>query len=162
MGSIADGMPSLEADSRAVDLPDAAATEALGARVGAALAIGDVVCLSGPLGVGKTTFARGAVQAWVGHPEETPSPTYTLVQTYDGPRGVLWHMDLYRLNAPEEAMELGLEEAFAAAACLVEWPERLGRFLPRDRLEIALAIAGEGRRAALTGVGGWRGRVHDI
>ncbi len=155
-------MPSLEADSRAVDLPDAAATEALGARVGAALAIGDVVCLTGPLGAGKTTFARGAVQAWVGHPEETPSPTYTLVQTYEGPRGVLWHMDLYRLHAPEEAMELGLEEAFAAAACLVEWSERLGPFLPRDRLDIAFSMAGDGRRAALTGVGGWRARVHDL
>src|SRR5689334_12245837 len=100
-------------DSRTFALPDAAATEAFGARLAASLRVGDVVCLSGDLGAGKTTLARGAITAWTGVNEDAPSPTYTLVQTYDGPRGALWHVDLYRLNRPEEAWELGLEDAFA-------------------------------------------------
>ncbi len=70
--------------------------------------------------------------------EEAPSPTYTLVQTYEGAGGELWHVDLYRLKAPEEALELGLEDAFVAAACLIEWPERLGSYLPAERLDIVL------------------------
>lgn len=149
-------------DSRIFTLPDAAATLALGRRVGARLAPGAVVCLSGGLGAGKTTLARGAVEAWTGLQEEVPSPTYTLVQTYEGPRGVLWHVDLYRLNAPDEAFELGLGEAFAEAACLIEWPERLGADLPADRLEIALAPSGEGRSAKIEAHGAWRGRLDSI
>ena len=149
-------------DSREIILPDAAATLALGARLGAQLARGDVVCLSGGLGAGKTTFARGAIEAWTGEAEEAPSPTYTLVQTYDGPRGQLWHIDLYRLKRAQEAWELGLEDAFADAACLIEWPERLGGLLPRDRLDIALETHGEGRRAKLDGRGKWGARVGSI
>lgn len=149
-------------DSRRIALPDAAATEGLGARLGARLAPGDVVCLSGGLGAGKTTLARGAISAWTGKQEEAPSPTYTLVQTYDGPRGELWHVDLYRLKRADDAWELGLEDAFADAACLIEWPERLEGALPRDRLDIKLAQAGEARRAELTGHGAWRSRVDAI
>jgi tRNA threonylcarbamoyladenosine biosynthesis protein TsaE len=121
-----------------------------------------VVCLSGGLGAGKTTLARGAIEAWTGEAQETPSPTYTLVQTYDGPRGQLWHVDLYRLKRPEEALELGLEDAFAEAACLIEWPERMGDLVPRDRLDVNLATEGEGRRATLTGRGAWGARVGSI
>ena len=125
-------------DSREIALPGPAATLDLGRRLGVRLSPGDVVCLSGGLGAGKTTLARGAIEAWTGQAEEAPSPTYTLVQTYDGARGQLWHVDLYRLKRPEEAWELGLEEAFFDAACLIEWPERLEGQLPRDRLDIAL------------------------
>lgn len=149
-------------DSREIALPDAAATLAFGRRLGERLGRGDVVCLSGNLGAGKTTLARGAIEAWTGEAEEAPSPTYTLVQTYEGERGELWHVDLYRLKQPDDAWELGLEDAFADAACLIEWPERLEGQLPRDRLDIALASAGEGRNAALTAHGAWRTRLATI
>ena len=87
------------------------ATAALGARIAAALAPGDLVTLSGPLGAGKSVLARGLVRALTSPDEEVPSPTFTLVQTYEGPRFPLAHLDLYRLKRPEEAWELGLEEA---------------------------------------------------
>ena len=150
------------ADSCELTLSDAAATVALGARLGARLTQGDVVCLSGGLGAGKTTLARGAIAAWTGAAEDAPSPTYTLVQTYEGSKGELWHVDLYRLKRAEEAWELGLEDAFHAAACLIEWPERLGGQIPRDRLDIALARHGEGRTATLTAHGAWRTRLDAI
>lgn len=149
-------------DSREFALADAAATRGLGERLGARMTLGDVVCLSGGLGAGKTTLARGAISAWTGANEDAPSPTYTLVQTYEGPRGELWHVDLYRLRRPDEAWELGLEDAFASAACLIEWPERLEGQLPRDRLDIALVPQGEGRRASLTAHGAWRERLAAI
>lgn len=149
-------------DSREIDLPDAAATLQLGARIGACLTQGDTVCLSGGLGAGKTTLARGAIEGWTGQPEEAPSPTYTLVQTYEGPRGDLWHCDLYRLKSPDEAFEIGLVDAFESAACVIEWPDRASALLPRDRLDVVLVPAGEGRRATLTGVGAWREKLDAI
>jgi len=149
-------------DSRTVALPDAMATLAFGRRLGERLGVGDVVCLSGNLGAGKTTLARGAIEAWTGYPDETPSPTYTLVQTYEGGRGELWHVDLYRLKQADDAWELGLEDAFASAACLIEWPERLEGQLPRDRLEIELKPVGEGRCAALRAHGAWRTKLGSI
>jgi tRNA threonylcarbamoyladenosine biosynthesis protein TsaE len=149
-------------DSRDVALPDAAATMALGRRLAALLTPGDVVCLSGGLGAGKTTLARGAIETWTGGAQEAPSPTYTLVQTYDGPKGQLWHVDLYRLKRAEEAMELGLEDAFVEAACLIEWPERMGALAPRDRLDVTLDTDGAGRRATLMGRGAWGARVGSI
>lgn len=154
--------PEALVDSRQIALPDVAATLAFGNRLGAALSTGDVVCLSGDLGAGKTTLARGVIEAWTGAATEAPSPTYTLVQTYGGPRGELWHADLYRLRHPEEAWELGLEDAFAAAACLIEWPERLGGRLPRDRLTVELKPAGAGRTARLIAHGAWRHKLGTI
>lgn len=149
-------------DSREIALPDAAATLALGRRLGARMTAGDVVCLSGALGAGKTTLARGAIEAWTGHREDAPSPTYTLVQIYDGARGELWHVDLYRLKRPDDAWELGLDDAFASAACLIEWPERLDGQAPRDRLDIALQPSGEGRTATLAARGAWREKLGAI
>lgn len=149
-------------DSREIALPDVAATLALGRRLGERLEPGDVVCLSGNLGAGKTTLARAAIEAWTGQQEEAPSPTYTLVQTYEGEKGELWHVDLYRLKQPDDAWELGLEDAFAEAACLIEWPERLGGRLPRNRLDIALTPQGEGRSAALIAHGAWRTKLGSI
>lgn len=149
-------------DSREIALPDPAATLALGRRLGEKLASGDVVCLKGNLGAGKTTLARGAIEAWTGQTEEAPSPTYTLVQTYDGVRGELWHVDLYRLKHPDDAWELGLEDAFAEAACMIEWPERLEDQLPRNRLDIALTPLGEGRKATLNAHGAWREKLGTI
>ncbi len=90
---------------------------------------------------------------------EAPSPTYTLVQTYSGPRGDLWHVDLYRLKRAEEAWELGLEDAFSEAACLIEWPERLAGALPGDRLDIELEPSLAGRGASFTAYGAWRHKL---
>lgn len=146
-----------------LNLPDPEATERLGARLARVLRPGDVVCLFGPLGAGKTTVARGAVRALLGAGVETPSPTYTLVQTYAAPGFELWHADLYRLGRAEESVELGLEEAFETAVCLIEWPERLGDRLPEDRLDVYLEDAdGGARRARLVAKGAWRDRIGDL
>ena len=106
-----------------VALPDLAATAALGARIAAALRPGDAVALEGDLGAGKTTLAR-AILAALGLDENVPSPTFTLVQTYDTPQLRVSHFDLYRLKSEAEMQELGLEEALEDGAVLVEWPER--------------------------------------
>lgn len=124
----------------------------LGARLGRALRPGDTIALIGGLGAGKTTLARGLVQSVL--PDETvPSPTYTLVQAYDLPKFTLWHCDLYRLEHPDEAYELGLIDAMGEEVCLLEWPDRLGALLPDDALTIEITFEGEGRRVALTGWG---------
>lgn len=147
--------PPPPTDSGAVvrTLPDAASTLALGARLAGALQVGDVVLLQGDLGAGKTTLARGLIEAWTGLAEDAPSPTYTLVQVYESTRGPLWHMDLYRLEDAEEAFELGLEDALVEAVTLIEWPERLGAFAPPNRLHVRLTPDGDGRRVELVGAG---------
>ncbi|TPW04598.1 MAG: hypothetical protein FD124_2543 [Alphaproteobacteria bacterium] len=134
-------------------MADPAATEALGARLAPGLRKGDALLLFGDLGAGKTTLARGLVGAWTGDDGETPSPTYTLVQTYEGERGELGHFDLYRLESPDDAAELGLDEALESGVAVIEWPERLGGWAPPDRLELRLAMDGEGRRVEITGFG---------
>lgn len=140
-------------DSHRIVLPDAQASLALGARLAGDLTPGQALMLSGGLGAGKTTLARGLIAAWTGIEEDAPSPTYTLVQTYDGPKGPLWHVDLYRLDDPEAAFELGLEDAFVEALCVIEWPERLGPYRPQDRLEVTLTPDGAGRIADCSGYG---------
>ncbi|MCA0248106.1 MAG: tRNA (adenosine(37)-N6)-threonylcarbamoyltransferase complex ATPase subunit type 1 TsaE [Proteobacteria bacterium] len=133
-------------------LADEAATERLGAALAARLRPRDVVALEGGLGAGKTTLARAILRAAVGDPELiVPSPTFTLVEIYETPGVAWWHFDLYRLEQPEQVFELGWEEARAEGVALVEWPERLGPLLPRERLTVRLAIEGEGRRATLEG-----------
>ena len=134
------------------------ATARLGAAVASALAVGDAVLLYGPLGAGKSTLARGLVRALTTADEEVPSPTFTLVQTYEG-RLPVAHFDLYRLEGPEEVEELGLWEALDEGAIVVEWPQRLGARLPRDRLDIDLIHQGERRVARLTPHGSWKGRA---
>lgn len=150
-------------ESITVVLPDEAATGRLAAAIAARARVGDVVALEGGLGAGKTSFARAFIRARAGDPTlEVPSPTFTLLQTYDLPGGAVWHFDLYRLAAPEEVWELGLEEAFVEAIALIEWPERLGAALPDPHLDVVLAIAdlsSEGRVARLTPSAGWRDRV---
>jgi tRNA threonylcarbamoyladenosine biosynthesis protein TsaE len=141
-----------------LDLPDEAATAALGARLGAAARAGDVIALVGDLGAGKTTLARALIQHLIGPETEAPSPTFTLVQTYPGPDFPIWHFDLYRLNEPGEARELGLEEAVDGLA-LIEWPERLGRDLPMARLEVRLSFDGAARIARLVDLDDWSTRI---
>lgn len=142
-------------------LPDEAATEVLARRLAPHLAPGDRIALSGPLGAGKSAFARALVRALLGDPgAEVPSPTFTLVQDYDavdqgGEPVAIHHFDLYRLSDPREVEELGWDDALADGICLVEWPDRAGRLLPADRLDIALDLpeGGAGRIARLTGHG---------
>lgn len=135
-------------------LPDPEAAAALGARLAAVLERGDALLLSGELGAGKTTLARGLIAAWTGDPEAAaPSPTYTLVQTYEGERGELAHLDLYRLEDPAELEEIGLSELLARGVCAIEWPERLGGLMPASRIALRLEPAGEGRRARLDAFG---------
>jgi tRNA threonylcarbamoyladenosine biosynthesis protein TsaE len=141
-----------------VSLEDAAATERLGAVLARNLRAGEALCLSGPLGAGKTTLARGLIRALAGPGQEAPSPSFTLVQTYDGPDFPVAHFDLYRLERAEEADELGLHEALEDGAVMIEWPERLEGRLPPDRLDIEIGWDGEGRRASLTPHGAWEGR----
>lgn len=100
---------------------------------------GDVILLKGELGAGKSTFARALIQSLCGQSTEVPSPTFTLVQTYEAPKFVLWHFDLYRLEHSSEIYELGIEEAYAGGVSLIEWPERLGTSLPREYVEIELS-----------------------
>lgn len=147
-----------------LDLRDEAATAALAARIGDGLRPRDVVTLTGDLGAGKTALSRALIRHLSGDPEEeVPSPTFTLVQTYDLPGFPLWHFDLYRLSGPEEVEELGWDEIRADGVALVEWPDRLGPLLPPARLELRLAITGpESRRAELAGFGDWAERLDGI
>lgn len=141
-------------------LKDEAATAALGVAVARRLQAGEAVCLSGPLGAGKSTLARALVRALTTPDEEVPSPTFTLVQFYEGPRLNVAHFDLYRLTSPEEAYEVGLDEALDDGAAVIEWPERLEGDLPPDRLDIEIEPADDaaGRRVRLTPHGAWEGR----
>jgi tRNA threonylcarbamoyladenosine biosynthesis protein TsaE len=139
-------------------LADEAATARLGAAVARALGRGEAVCLSGPLGAGKSVLARALVRALTRPDEEVPSPTFTLVQFYDGPGLAVAHFDLYRLTSAEEAWEIGLDEALDEGAAVIEWPERLEGRLPANRLDIEIAIEGAARRARLARAGAWEGR----
>ena len=125
-----------------LELPNLAATRHLGALLADGLAVGDVISLSGPLGAGKSTLARAIIIS--ANPNETdiPSPTFSLVQTYElADRTPLWHLDLYRIESPEDAMQLGLDDAFVDAVCLIEWPDRLEEFLPKSTLSVHLCHA---------------------
>lgn len=130
-------------------LPSEEATDALGQLMASHLVPGDTVLLTGPIGAGKSHLSRAIIRARLGRMEDVPSPTFTLVQTYDDPAGEIWHADLYRLSHPDEVLELGLEDAFATAICLVEWPERLGVYAPQDAIRLSMTPEGEGRRATL-------------
>ena len=153
-----------------IDLADADATTALGRAVAPRLEPGEAVLLYGPLGMGKSTLARGLIRALAGEDEDVPSPTFTLVQFYDShapERGPpIAHFDLYRLIRPEEAFEIGLDEALDVGADLIEWPERLGddpaRALGPDRLTITLEERGEGRHATVSGAGAWAEKIADL
>ena len=137
---------------------DEAGTNRFGQALAAALRPGDALCLHGGLGAGKTTLARAVIRALTTTEEEVPSPTFTLVQSYEGRAFPLTHFDLYRLESGSEAFELGLEEALDEGAAIIEWPERLGVNLPPDRLDVELAIENDGRRVRWTPHGSWIGR----
>jgi tRNA threonylcarbamoyladenosine biosynthesis protein TsaE len=141
-------------------------SEAHTARLGASLAkvleMGEAICLTGPLGAGKSVLARGLIRALSPGEGDVPSPTFTLVQFYSGPRFPIAHFDLYRLTSAGEAYEIGLEEALRDGAAVIEWAERLGHHLPADRLDVELIADGETRRARLSPHGAWGDRPIDL
>ncbi len=148
-----------------IALPDAEATTALGQAIAHLLAAGDSLLLYGPLGMGKSTLARGLIRALTTPDEDVPSPTFTLVQFYESDPPVA-HFDLYRLTRPEEAFEIGLDEALDEGCAIIEWPERLGddpgRFLGPAQLIIEISEQGDGRLATVSGVGRWETRLKDL
>lgn len=143
------------------DLPDLSSMARYGERLAAQLRPGDVIALSGGLGSGKTTLARMIVRA-LGHAGEVPSPSFTIIETYDPPatRLPLVHADFYRLSSPGEVEEIGLDDYRQGAVLLAEWPEHAGGFAHEPAcLAITLEIAGEGRKAIVEPGKDWLGRL---
>jgi tRNA threonylcarbamoyladenosine biosynthesis protein TsaE len=121
-------------------------TRRIGARVGRGLECGDLICLEGQLGAGKTTFVQGLAQAW-GSLDGATSPTFVLVNEYRRPDGaMLFHLDAYRLNSPQEAEELDLDRMLIEGALVVEWPERMQAVLPQEEMRIVLEYVEEEQR----------------
>lgn len=148
--------------AREIPTADEAATAALAARLAGGLRRGDVVALAGPLGSGKSVFARAVVRRLMNAPDlAVPSPSFTLVQTYEPAAGPpVWHVDLYRVGAESELIELGLEEAFETAITLIEWPERAEDLLPATALWVTFAAMGEStRRLRFAGPEPWPERL---
>jgi tRNA threonylcarbamoyladenosine biosynthesis protein TsaE len=136
---------------------DQKATETLGARIAALLRPGDAILLEGPLGAGKTTLARALIRSACQNPGlEIPSPSYTLVQSYETPNLTIHHFDLWRLDGPDALAELGWDDA-TSGVVLVEWPDRLGNYKPADALAIKLSLA-EGH-TRLIEIEGWEERL---
>ena len=110
------------------------------------LVVGDVVALQGTLGVGKTTFVRTLIQRLLGNSVDVPSPTFTLLQSYDTPNFTIYHFDFYRLKSPDEAYEVGIEDAFSDGVSMIEWPDKIGSLLPSKHKVISFEILGNGKR----------------
>lgn len=119
-------------------------TIALGQKVAQIAQKGDIFALDGTLGMGKSVFCRAFIQSLVGN-TDVPSPTFTLLQTYDSPNFEIYHFDLYRLKDPDEIFELGMEEAMYQGVCLIEWPEKMGGYLPRRAISIKITPMDKGR-----------------
>jgi len=147
-------------------LPSSEATSELAQTIARILVPGDVVMLDGPIGAGKTHFARSLIQSLMEVPEDVPSPTFTLVQTYEVPTGELWHADLYRLSHVDEVEELGLIAAFDDAVCLIEWPEKLEDLRPENALTLRFSLdedSEDARQIALVwGADKWDSRLKGI
>lgn len=143
-------------------LPDEAATVGLARWVAPHLKPGDVLLISGPIGAGKSALCRAIIRALCGDDTEVPSPTFTIVQPYDTPAGALWHCDLYRLGDVQEVVELGLDEAFDTAICLIEWPDRLGDLTPPNALHLRMQAGPDAHQiCAHDGSGHWQKRLGD-
>ena len=111
----------------------------------------EIIALWGTLGMGKTVFAKAVIQELTGRKEDVPSPTFTLLQTYDTPNGEIFHFDFYRLKKPEEAYEIGIEDAFESGISLIEWPEKIGKLLPTRAINIHFEMADKGRQITIEG-----------
>jgi tRNA threonylcarbamoyladenosine biosynthesis protein TsaE len=147
---------------RQFEFKSEAETVALGREIARHLAAGDTVTLAGPLGSGKTVLARAIVRTFSPR-EEVPSPTFTLVQTYETQNFSIAHVDLYRVKAESELRELGLDEALERGVLVVEWPDRMSMQLPPDRLDIMFeAVDGESRLVKVVGRGSWSARLKTL
>ncbi|WP_300300322.1 tRNA (adenosine(37)-N6)-threonylcarbamoyltransferase complex ATPase subunit type 1 TsaE [Ferrovibrio sp.] len=150
---------------RSQTLPDEAATAALAATLAPLLRPGDALLLDGPLGAGKTSFARALIRSLCGAGTEVPSPSFNIVLTYDAPQATLWHFDLYRIADPRELDELGLDEALQDGIVLIEWPDRLGSQPPAGALTLRLTpleTPPAARRADLIGDTAWAQRLSPL
>jgi len=147
-------------ETLSLDLPDLAATARLAGRAAALAVAGDAILLEGPLGAGKTAFARAFLRSATGDPAlEVPSPSFTLIQEYTSPRGPIAHFDLWRLDGPGALAELGWEEA-CDGIVLVEWPDRLGPLRPAAALTVNFSFGtGDTRHALLYG---WTDRIGEL
>jgi tRNA threonylcarbamoyladenosine biosynthesis protein TsaE len=153
-------MDAAPLDTLELALPSLDATEGLARRVGRLLRPGDAVLLSGPLGAGKSAFARALLRDMAGDPAlEVPSPSFTLVQSYETPRGIVHHYDLWRVEPGPDLRELGLEDAFGDMT-LIEWPDRLGGYAPADALAITFTPCPDGSRRAV--LAGWPERLPQL
>jgi tRNA threonylcarbamoyladenosine biosynthesis protein TsaE len=147
-----------------IELPDEAATSDLAADLARAARRGDVIGLSGPLGAGKTSFARAFIRSRLGV-AEVPSPTFALVEVYESATdAAIWHFDLYRLEKPDDVYELGFEDALAGGIVLIEWPERLGALMLREHLMLRLVqgASDTARHAELDPSPAWAARIARI
>jgi len=153
----------LSTEKVTIELAGLPATRDLAACLARIVKVGDVLAMYGDLGVGKSEFARAFIRALTDQSEEVPSPTFTLLQTYESDLCDIYHFDLYRLERAEEAFELGIEDAFHEGISIVEWPDRLGPYLPRNRLDIRLSITkGKNhRQAVLTPHADWSERLRE-
>lgn len=148
-----------------IELNDEQATMRLGQELASVADSGDIIALDGSLGVGKTVLARSFIRSLCGADEEVPSPTFTLVQMYDTLKGgTIWHFDMYRIKCPEEALELGIEDAFFDGISLIEWAEHLGGYLPRNHLKLSLIMSDNenSRTAKFIVPPQWENRINKI
>lgn len=152
--------PDVEKDVLfAIDIPDEAAMQRFGQQLAGLLTNGDCLGLSGDLGAGKSTLARAIILTKC-DVDDVPSPTFTFVQNYEGRGGEdIWHFDFYRLDDPQDAYELGIEDAFDGGLCLMEWPEKLGQLAPPHMAWAIIEKKGSGRRLALFGPEDWKAKV---
>lgn len=149
-------------------LVDLSASRALAQKLAPLLKVGDIITFDGNLGTGKTEFCRALIHA-LGYGEEVPSPTFSLVQTYEPPPDdpetpIVSHIDLYRLDQPQDVIELGIEDAFDIAITLIEWPDRMGSYLPDGHLQITLSMTdteGE-RKISINGNQQWTARLKGV
>ena len=137
-------------------------TISLAQRLSAILSKGDCILLEGPIGSGKSSFARALIRHLLGQSTDVPSPTFTLVQTYEHPNFDIWHCDLYRLTDPDEVLELGLDLAFEDALCLIEWPDRLGSETPVDALLMTFAAEEKSHKVTISANASWQSRIVHI
>ena len=129
---------------------DEASTAAFGQKLAQIAKVGDVFALFGTLGMGKSVLVRAFIQSLSGA-EEVPSPTFTLVQSYDAPDFEIFHYDLYRIKSPEEIFEIGMEDAMYQGVCLIEWPEMMGGYLPRNCFRVEITPCENGRKITISG-----------
>ena len=148
--------------ARSIFLSDPEATDQMARAVAVHLKPGDTILLEGDIGAGKSHFARAVIRAIVGEAEDVPSPTFTLVQVYDGPDCEIWHSDLYRLTSVAEVDELGLFEAFETAICLVEWPDILGNDLPQSALRLTFEARATDHRMTIHAPATWQTRLEGL